>query len=171
MASAVPPPDTKRWVARCNAVIVNAVRSGAISPDQECRPYHLDRPYSSLLTLRWREADSMSVAVDVKSAIARVLLCEHDAAKEQDGNNYDRGSGRERTQFHASMIDAVGCKPFGDRERTACRTGSDPREVNGGERMPRVQRMPGRCVIRHLSSMLSDKERGGAASRRLSAHC
>jgi hypothetical protein len=25
----LPPPDTKRWVARCNAVIVNAVRSGA----------------------------------------------------------------------------------------------------------------------------------------------
>jgi Protein of unknown function (DUF1153) len=48
------PPDTERWVARCNAVIVNAVRSGAISPDQECRPYHLDRRYSSLLTLRWR---------------------------------------------------------------------------------------------------------------------
>ena len=54
----LPPPDTKRWVARCNAVIVNAVRSGAISPDQECRPYHLDRRYSSLLTRRWREVDS-----------------------------------------------------------------------------------------------------------------
>jgi hypothetical protein len=25
----LPPPDTERWVARCNAVIVNAVRSGA----------------------------------------------------------------------------------------------------------------------------------------------
>jgi uncharacterized protein DUF1153 len=54
----LPPPDTKRWVARCNAVIVNAVRSGAISPDQEGRLYHLDRRYSSLLTRRWREADS-----------------------------------------------------------------------------------------------------------------
>jgi Protein of unknown function (DUF1153) len=51
----LPPPDTKRWVARCNAVIVNAVRSGAISPDQECRLYHLDRRYSSLLTRRWRK--------------------------------------------------------------------------------------------------------------------
>jgi hypothetical protein len=25
----LPPTDTKRWVARCNGVIVNAVRSGA----------------------------------------------------------------------------------------------------------------------------------------------
>jgi hypothetical protein len=46
----------------------------------------------------------MSVAVDVISAIARLLLCEDDAAKKQDGNKYDCGSGRERTQFHASMI-------------------------------------------------------------------
>jgi Protein of unknown function (DUF1153) len=28
----LPPPDIKRWVARCNAVIVNAVRSGASIP-------------------------------------------------------------------------------------------------------------------------------------------
>jgi len=49
----------------------------------------------------------MSVAVDVISAIARLLLSEHDAAKEQNGNEYDCGSGRERTQFHASMISAV----------------------------------------------------------------
>ncbi len=49
----------------------------------------------------------MSVAVDVISAIARLLLCEDDAAKEQNGNKYDCGSGRKQTQFHASMISAV----------------------------------------------------------------
>jgi hypothetical protein len=45
----LPPPDTKRWVARCNAVIVNAVRSDAISLDQECRPYHLETRSQSVL--------------------------------------------------------------------------------------------------------------------------
>jgi hypothetical protein len=49
----------------------------------------------------------MSVAVDVISAIARLLLCEDDASKEQNGNEYDCGSGRERTQFHARMIKRV----------------------------------------------------------------
>ena len=43
----------------------------------------------------------MSVAVDVISAIARLLLGEDDAANEQNGNKYDCGSGRKRTQFHA----------------------------------------------------------------------
>ncbi len=33
----LPPPDTKRWVARRKAVIVDAVRSGAISLEEACR--------------------------------------------------------------------------------------------------------------------------------------
>jgi Protein of unknown function (DUF1153) len=37
----LPPPDTKRWVARRKAVVVNAVRSGAISLDEVCRLYEL----------------------------------------------------------------------------------------------------------------------------------
>jgi hypothetical protein len=37
----LPPPDTKRWVARRKAVVVNAVRSGAISLDEACRRYQL----------------------------------------------------------------------------------------------------------------------------------
>ncbi len=37
----LPPPDTKRWVARRKAVVVNAVRSGAISLDEVCRRYEL----------------------------------------------------------------------------------------------------------------------------------
>jgi len=37
----LPPPDTKRWVARRKAVIVNAVRSGFISLDEVCRRYDL----------------------------------------------------------------------------------------------------------------------------------
>ena len=37
----LPPPDTKRWVARRKAVIVNAVRSGAISLEEVCRRYAL----------------------------------------------------------------------------------------------------------------------------------
>lgn len=37
----LPPPDTKRWVARRKAVIVNAVRSGAISLEEVCRRYEL----------------------------------------------------------------------------------------------------------------------------------
>src|ERR1700760_1089672 len=36
-----PPPDTKRWVARRKAVVVNAVRSGAISLEEVCRRYEL----------------------------------------------------------------------------------------------------------------------------------
>ena len=37
----LPPPDTKRWVARRKAVVVNAVRSGAISLEEACRRYEL----------------------------------------------------------------------------------------------------------------------------------
>lgn len=37
----LPPADTKRWVARRKAVVVNAVRSGAISLEEVCRRYEL----------------------------------------------------------------------------------------------------------------------------------
>jgi hypothetical protein len=37
----LPPPDTKRWVARRKAVVVSAVRSGAISLEEVCRRYAL----------------------------------------------------------------------------------------------------------------------------------
>jgi hypothetical protein len=37
----LPPPDTKRWVARRKAVVVNAVHSGAISLEEVCRRYEL----------------------------------------------------------------------------------------------------------------------------------
>ena len=37
----LPPPDTKRWVARRKAVVVDAVRSGAISLEEVCRRYGL----------------------------------------------------------------------------------------------------------------------------------
>src|ERR1700726_4931403 len=33
----LPPPDTKRWVTRRKAVLVNAVRTGAISLEEVCR--------------------------------------------------------------------------------------------------------------------------------------
>jgi hypothetical protein len=41
LLSELPPPDTKRWVARRKAVIVDAVRNGAISLDEACRRYEL----------------------------------------------------------------------------------------------------------------------------------
>ena len=37
----LPPPDTKRWVTRRKAVIVNAVRAGVISLEEVCRRYEL----------------------------------------------------------------------------------------------------------------------------------
>ena len=37
----LPPPETKRWVPRRKAVIVNAVRCGAISLEEVCRCYQL----------------------------------------------------------------------------------------------------------------------------------
>jgi hypothetical protein len=37
----LPPPDTKRWVARRKAAVVTAVRSGATSIEEACRCYHL----------------------------------------------------------------------------------------------------------------------------------
>ncbi|HEY1259341.1 MAG TPA: DUF1153 domain-containing protein [Stellaceae bacterium] len=37
----LPPSDTKRWVARRKAVVVNAVRNGALSLDEACRRYRL----------------------------------------------------------------------------------------------------------------------------------
>ena len=39
--NALPAPDTKRWVARRKAVVVDAVRSGALSLDEACRRYQL----------------------------------------------------------------------------------------------------------------------------------
>ena len=41
IVSDLPPPDTKRWVARRKAVVVNAVRSGAVSLEEVCRRYEL----------------------------------------------------------------------------------------------------------------------------------
>jgi len=37
----LPPPDTKRWVVRRKAVVVAAVRSGAISLQEVCQRYQL----------------------------------------------------------------------------------------------------------------------------------
>src|ERR1700757_1381609 len=37
----LPPADTKRWVTRRKAVIVNAVRTGVISLEEVCRRYEL----------------------------------------------------------------------------------------------------------------------------------
>ena len=37
----LPPLDTKRWVTRRKAVIVNAVRGGLISLEEVCRRYEL----------------------------------------------------------------------------------------------------------------------------------
>jgi Protein of unknown function (DUF1153) len=37
----LPAPDTKRWVARRKAVIVDAVRNGALTLDQACQRYQL----------------------------------------------------------------------------------------------------------------------------------
>ena len=37
----LPPANTKRWVVRRKAVVVAAVRSGALSLQDACRRYHL----------------------------------------------------------------------------------------------------------------------------------
>jgi hypothetical protein len=37
----LPPPDTKGWVTRRKAVIVNAVRTGVTSLEEVCRRYEL----------------------------------------------------------------------------------------------------------------------------------
>lgn len=37
----LPAPDTKRWVARRKAVIVDAVRNGALTLDEACERYQL----------------------------------------------------------------------------------------------------------------------------------
>jgi Protein of unknown function (DUF1153) len=39
--AALPPPDTKRWVARRKAAIVNAVRNGEMNIEDACRHYML----------------------------------------------------------------------------------------------------------------------------------
>ena len=43
----LPPPDTKRWVTRRKAMIVNAVRTGVISLEEVCRRYELSVENSS----------------------------------------------------------------------------------------------------------------------------
>ena len=41
IAADLPSPDTKRWVPRRKAVIVDAVRQGAVSLEEVCRRYQL----------------------------------------------------------------------------------------------------------------------------------
>ena len=41
MLNSLPPSNTKRWVVRRKAAVVQAVRSGAISLDDACRRYSL----------------------------------------------------------------------------------------------------------------------------------
>ena len=48
----LPPPDTKRWVTRRKAVIVNAVRTGEISLEEVCRRYEM----SVEVFLAWQRA-------------------------------------------------------------------------------------------------------------------
>jgi hypothetical protein len=40
-STALPPPDTKRWVVRRKAVIVRAVHDGVITLQEACRRYNL----------------------------------------------------------------------------------------------------------------------------------
>ncbi|MBV8936190.1 MAG: DUF1153 domain-containing protein [Alphaproteobacteria bacterium] len=39
----LPPPDTKRWVARRKAAVVDAVRSGTMNIEDACQYYMLSR--------------------------------------------------------------------------------------------------------------------------------
>lgn len=39
--SALPPPDTQRWVIRRKAAVVNGVRQGLITLEQACQRYNL----------------------------------------------------------------------------------------------------------------------------------
>jgi hypothetical protein len=48
----LPPPDTKRWVVRRKAVVVQAVRNGSISLQEACQRYSL----SSEEFLAWERA-------------------------------------------------------------------------------------------------------------------
>jgi transposase-like protein len=48
----LPPPDTKRWVARRKAAVVVAVLSGVITVEEVCRRYQL----SEEEFLAWRRA-------------------------------------------------------------------------------------------------------------------
>jgi hypothetical protein len=41
LSEILPPTDTKRWVARRKAVVVDAVRCGALTLDEACRRYRL----------------------------------------------------------------------------------------------------------------------------------
>jgi Protein of unknown function (DUF1153) len=41
IAAELPSPDTKRWVPRRKAVIVDAVRQGVVSLEEVCRRYQL----------------------------------------------------------------------------------------------------------------------------------
>ena len=48
----LPPPDTKRWVARRKAEVVSAVRDGVLSFDQACQRYNI----SAEEFLAWEKA-------------------------------------------------------------------------------------------------------------------
>jgi transposase-like protein len=48
----LPPPSTRRWVARRKAAVLRAIRSGAISVEEACRRYEL----SEEELLAWQRA-------------------------------------------------------------------------------------------------------------------
>ena len=63
-ADELPPPDTKRWVPRRKAVVVEAVLSGVITLEEVCRRYAL----SVDEFLSWRNAMEMHGVPGLRTA-------------------------------------------------------------------------------------------------------
>ena len=90
----LPPPDTKRWIVRRKAMVVAAVRSGAITRDEACRRYALSVEEFD----GWQRAMEMHGAPGLRVTRLQVY---RNAPRARTGKN--RGSKR-RSKLHGRSV-------------------------------------------------------------------
>jgi hypothetical protein len=91
--SALPAPDTKRWVARRKAVIVDAVRSGVVDLEEVCRRYNLS--VEEFLT--WKRAIERHGVPGLRVTRLQIYRdTEPGALKSRPGNGHGNGRNRGR---------------------------------------------------------------------------
>jgi transposase-like protein len=70
----LPPPNTKRWVARRKAAVVEAVSSGIITLEEACRRYQI----SEEEFFAWQRAFETYGVNGLRATVARRSMPSHD---------------------------------------------------------------------------------------------
>jgi hypothetical protein len=88
---ALPPPDTKRWVARRKAIVVEAVRTGFIGLEEVCRRYNI----SAEEFLAWERAIERYGVPGLRVTRLQIYR-DTDAEAPESGRGKVPGNGRNR---------------------------------------------------------------------------